>query len=277
MTVPRRLTIVFSFFYVAVFIYLFLFLTVPDIQKVIIEARTNIASVTEGTNYIFALFLSFFICFIGNASIGFPVPYPFILFSFSNSIYLRFSSFGLLIGDILLNPSFWLELMGLVITGGLGSVLGELMSFLVGVGAKKIAEKKSSPTFENVQGFGKYVLEHPKSIHFYIFLAAALPIPDDPLWIALGMSKKKIKFARCVFWGWLGKNITTLFYVSLPILIVLGLNATGIEIGDVSSVITESLMLLITISLMFFILSFNWEKYLEKRREKKSNNQSNFK
>ena len=277
MTVPRRLTIVFSFFYVAVFIYLFLFLTVPEFQNAIIEARLNIASVTEGGNYIFALFISLFICFIGNASIGFPVPYPFVLFSFSNSIYLRFSSFGLVIGDILLNLSFWLELIGLVIAGGLGSVLGELMGYLVGVGAKKIAEKKNSPTFENVQGFGKYILEHPKSTHFYIFLAAALPIPDDPLWIALGMSKRKIRFARCLFWGWLGKNITTFFYVLLPLLIVLGLNATGIEIGDVSSVITESLMLLITISLMFFILSFNWDKYLENRREKKLNNKPNLK
>lgn len=275
MTVPRRLTIVFSFFYVAVFIYLFLFLTVPEIQNAIIEARTNIANVTEGGNYIFALFISFFICFIGNASIGFPVPYPFILFSFSNSIYLKYTAFGLLINEILLNPSFWLELTGLIITGGLGSVLGELMSFLVGIGAKKIAERKRSPTFENVQGFGKYVLEHPKSTHFYIFLAAALPIPDDPLWIALGMSDRKIKVLRCVFWGWLGKNVTTFFYVSLPILIVLGLNATGIEIGDISSVITESLMLLITISLMFFILSFNWDKYLENRHKKKLNNQSN--
>jgi membrane protein YqaA with SNARE-associated domain len=276
MTVPRKLIIVFSFFYVAVFIYLFLFLTIPEIQNAIIQARKDIGQVTEGGNYIFALFISLFICFIGNASIGFPVPYPFVLFSFSNSIYLRFSSQGLLINEILLNPSFWLELVGLVLAGGLGSVLGELMGYLVGIGAKKIAEKKSSPTFENVQGFGKFVLEHPKSIYFYIFLAAALPIPDDPLWIALGMSKRKIHFGKCVFWGWLGKDITTLFYISLPILIVLGLNATGIEIGDISSVITESVMLLITISIMFFILSFNWDKYLEKRHEQKLNKQSNF-
>ncbi len=273
MTVPKKLIIVFSFFYVAVFIYLFLFLTFPEIQNAIIEARKNIGQVTEGSNYIFALFISLFICFIGNASIGFPVPYPFVLFSFSNSIYLRFSSMGLPINEILINPSFWLELVGLVIAGGLGSVLGELMGFLVGFGAKKIAEKKSSPTFENVQGFGKFVLEHPKSTYFYIFLAAALPIPDDPIWIALGMSKRKIHIGKCVLWGWLGKNITTLFYISLPIFIVLGLNATGIEIGDVSSVITESVMLLITISIMFFILSFNWDKYLEKRREKKLNKQ----
>jgi hypothetical protein len=35
-------------------------------------------------------------------------------------------------------------------------------------------------------------------------------------------------------------------------------------------------MLLITISIMFFILSFNWDKYLEKRHEQKLNKQSNF-
>jgi hypothetical protein len=273
MTVSKRLTIVFIFFYVGVFIYLFLFLTIPEIQYAIIEARRSIASVTEGNNYIFALFISFFICFIGNASIGFPVPYPFVLFSFSNSIYLRYRSFGLMINQVLLNASFWFELTGIIVVGGLGSIMGELTSYLVGVGAKKISERKPSSTFENVQGFGRYVLEHPKSIYFYIFLAAALPIPDDPLWIALGMSKRKIHFWKCVVWGWLGKNVTTLFYMSLPILIVLGLNATGIEIGDVSSVITESLMLLVTISLMYFILSFNWDKFLEKRREKKLNKQ----
>jgi len=274
MTVSRKLMIVFLFFYVAVFIYLFLFLTVPEIQYAIIQLRKDIASVTEGNNYILAIFISFFICFIGNASIGFPIPYPFVLFSFSNSIYFKYISLGLIIGEILLLPSFWFELIGLIIAGGLGSILGELLSYLVGVGAKKIAEKRESPTFENVQGFGKIVLEHPKSMHFYIFLAAALPIPDDPLWIALGMSKRKIKLLRCVFWGWMGKNITTFFYVFLPISIVLGLNATGIEIGDISSVITESLMLLITISIMFFILSFNWDKYLEKRHEKKISKQT---
>ena len=173
--------------------------------------------------------------------------------------------------EVLLNGPFWLELLGIAVVGGLGSALGELVGFLIGIGAKKVAKRESTQTLKNVKGFGRLVLEHPKSMYLYIFVAAALPIPDDPLWIALGMSDKKINFSKCLIWGWLGKNITTFFYVILPLFLILGYTATGIDINDISSVITEAVMLLITISLMFFILSFNWDKFLDKRQEKKLN------
>ena len=269
MAVSRKITIVFILFYVAVIIYLFLFLTVPEIQEAIIKAREQIASLTQGANYFITLLLSIFICFIGNASIGFPIPYPFILFSFSQSIFTKYILLGLPVELIMINGYFWLELTGIIIAGGLGSILGELVSVIVGFGAKKVAEKTDSQALENVKGFGRIVLDHPKSMYFIIFLAAALPIPDDPIWIALGMSDKRVNYFKCVIWGWLGKNITTLFYVTLPILIILGYRASGIEINDVTSVITESIMLLVTLTVMFFILSFNWDKFIDQRKLKK--------
>jgi len=270
MAISKKLTAVFAFFYLGVIIYLILFLTVPEIQQAIILSRHDITGLTNGSNYIIILLFSFFICLIGNASIGFPIPYPFILFSFSNSIYLKYSIAGLTLSEVLLNGPFWLEILGIAVVGGLGSAIGELVGFLIGIGAKKIANRTHSKTLENIQGFGKLVLDHPKTMHLYIFIAAALPIPDDPLWIALGMSDKKINFSRCILWAWAGKNITTLFYVIFPLLILLGFSATGIELNDISSVITESIMLLITLAIMQFILQFNWEKYLDKGSEKNS-------
>ncbi|TFG22088.1 MAG: hypothetical protein EU533_04700 [Promethearchaeota archaeon] len=269
MAISNKLIIVFTFFYLAVVIYLFLFLTVPEIQNTIIQSREQIALLTEGNNYFFAIFLSLFICFIGNASIGFPVPYPFILFSFSQSIFIKYTFIGLTFQEVLLNGYFWSEIIGIAIAGGLGSAIGEFLSIVVGIGAKKIAEKTSSKTLENVRGFGRLVLEHPRSMYFYIFIAAALPIPDDPLWIALGMSKRKINYIKCLIWGWLGKNVTTIFYVALPIFIIFGFSVTGIELNDVASVITESIMLLVTLSMMLFILSFNWDKFIDQRQTKK--------
>ncbi|MHA1460322.1 MAG: hypothetical protein ACTSO8_02475 [Promethearchaeota archaeon] len=168
-----------------------------------------------------------------------------------------------------MNGPFWLEILGIAIVGGLGSALGELVGYLIGIGAKKVVSKSQSKTLDNIQGFGKLVIDHPKSMHLYIFIAAALPIPDDPLWIALGMSDKKINFPICILWAWLGKNVTTVFYVIFPILISLGFGATGIEIDDISSVIMEVSMLIITLAIMQFILSVNWEKYIKNRREKK--------
>jgi len=269
MAISNKLTFVFTIFYLGVIVYLILFLTVPAFQDIIIKSRQDITGLTEGANYFIALLIAFFICLLGNASVGFPIPYPFIIFSLSNSIFIRYSNIGLNLGEILLNGPFWLEILLLAVVGGLGSALGELVGYLIGIGAKKVASKSQSKSLNNVQGFGKLVLDHPKSMHLYIFIAAALPIPDDPLWIALGMSDKKINFPICIVWAWLGKNVTTIFYVIFPILLSLGFGATGIEVDDISSVITELLMLIITLAIMQFILSFNWEKYLNNRRKKK--------
>jgi hypothetical protein len=271
MAVSSKLTFVFTFFYIAVIIYLLLFLTIPEFQNAIIQSREQIADLTQGTNYFITVLISIFICFIGNASIGFPIPYPFVLFSFSQSLFTKYILLGLPVEMILINGYFWLELSGIIISGGLGSILGELVSVIVGVGAKKVAEKTDSKAFQNVKGFGRIVLDHPKGMYFFIFLAAALPIPDDPIWIALGMSDKRINYLKCVIWGWLGKNITTLFYVTLPIFIILGYRASGIEVNDITSVITESIMLLVTLTMMFFILSFNWDKFVDQRQSKKHN------
>jgi len=247
MAISNKLLVVFTFFYLGVILYLILFLTVPDIQNAIIQWRHELTSLTEGSNFLLALLISFFICLIGNASVGFPIPYPFILFSLSNSIYIKYSNLGLALGEILLNGPFWLEILLIAVIGGIGSAIGELVGFLIGMGAKKVVNRTHSKTLENVQGFGKLVLDHPKSMHLYIFIAAALPIPDDPL---------------------AGKNVTTIFYVTFPILLLLGFTATGIEVGDISSVITESIMLIITLAVMQLIFTIDWEKYLAKRSEK---------
>ena len=146
MAVSNKLSIVFTFFYLAVIIYLILFLTVPSIRIAIIESRANIAEITGGSNYVFIVIISFLICLVGNASVGFPVPYPFVLLSFSNAIYSNFLSQGLILNEILMNGIFWLEILGIALSGGLGSALGESVSLLVGKGVKKVAEKTSGDT-----------------------------------------------------------------------------------------------------------------------------------
>ena len=119
MAISNKITVVFAFFYLGVIIYLILFLTVPEIQQAIILSRHDITGLTDGSNYIIALLISFFICLIGNASIGFPIPYPFILFSYSNSIYHKYSIAGLTLSEVFLNGPFWLEILGIAVVGGL--------------------------------------------------------------------------------------------------------------------------------------------------------------
>ncbi len=268
MAISRNLTIVFMFFYLGVIIYLMLFFLVPDFQLGIIKSRRDFANLTEGPNYLWVLIIAFAICLIGSASIGFPVPFPFVLFSLSNSVYMRYRNAGLVFNEILVSAPFWLEISGIAIAGGLGSILGEYTSYLIGTGARKIAEKRQSNTLENMRGFGRLVLENPKRTSWYIFVAAATPIPDD--FLIAGLSMTNYPYWKCILPGWLGKNITTFFYCILPILISIGITAFGAETDDVSSVITEAIMLLVTLSLMFLIFAFDWNKYIENKRKEKA-------
>jgi membrane protein DedA with SNARE-associated domain len=267
MAVPKKLTIVFTILYLSVIVYILLFLFVPNFQNFIIASRQNLTVLTQGSNYFWALLISLIICFLGSASIGFPIPFPFVLFSLSNSVYWNYYNNGLEVAQILQTSTFWLEILGIALIGGLGSALGESTGYAVGYGTKKLAEQKGSTLLNNVDGFGKLILENEKRAPFYIFLFALTPLPDDILFLPLGMIK--YPFWKCILPGWLGKSFTTLFYCCWPIFVALGFVAQGIQTNNTSSIITEAILLLVTITVMFFIMTFNWPKYLEKRREKK--------
>lgn len=267
MAISKNLTIVFIIFYFSVIIYIFLYLYIPDFQDFINRARQNLTIITQGVNYFWALLISLAICFLGSASIGFPIPFPFVLFSLSDSIYRNFSNMGLELSQILKSSPFWFQIIGLAVIGGLGSALGELTGYGVGYGAKKLVDHRDSNLLDNVNGFGKIILKNEKRAPFYIFLFALTPLPDDILFLPLGMIK--YPFWKCIIPGWLGKNFTTLFYCCWPILVVIGLFSQGIQSNDTSSVITEAILLLVTITIMFFIMSFDWTKFLEKRAQKK--------
>ncbi len=267
MAVPKKLTIIFASFYLLIIIYIILFLYVPSIQNAIIQSRESLTAITEGANYFWALLISLGICFLGSASIGFPIPFPFVLFSLSNSIFLRYSNLGLNINQILQSGPFWFEILGIALIGGLGSALGELTGYAVGYGTKKIAEERKSDLLDNVDGFGKMILENEKRTPLYIFVFALTPLPDDLLFLPLGMMK--YSFWKCIIPGWLGKNFTTLFYCCWPLFVALGFTSQGIQSNSKSSIITEAILLLVTITVMFFIMAFDWAKFLEKRKLKK--------
>jgi membrane protein YqaA with SNARE-associated domain len=266
----KRLTLVFAIIYVLVFLYLFLFIFVQPVQEFIIEIRQSVAGLTEGDTYYWALIISFLICFLGSASVGFPIPFPFVLFSLSNSIFLRLSDLGFTAREIAFHPEFWLQISGIAIIGGLGAALGELTGYIIGFGAKKIAESRRSDVLQNIDGFGKVILKNQKRTPLYVFLFVLTPLPDDILFLPLGMIK--YPFWKCIIPGWLGKNITTFFYCTWPLLFQLGLIFGGLEANDFTNVVTEAILLLFTITIMFFIMGFDWGRYLEERTKKKEQN-----
>ncbi|MEJ2251642.1 MAG: hypothetical protein P8Y97_18545, partial [Candidatus Lokiarchaeota archaeon] len=108
-------------------------------------------------------------------------------------------------------------------------------------------------------------LGNPKRVPLYVFIFALTPLPDDILFLPLGM----IRYPpwKAIIPGWLGKNFTTFFYSIWPVLVQFGFSAAGIQTDAVSDIVTESILLLITITVMLFIFSFNWNKLIEEREK----------
>ncbi|MFX1238531.1 MAG: VTT domain-containing protein [Promethearchaeota archaeon] len=265
MAVSKRLTITFFFFYVVIIVYLVFFLFYLPFQEALIAFRSDLAGLTAGSNYYWALLISFGICFVGSASIAFPVPFPFVLFTLSASLMGNYATLDLATSS----PTFWLAIFGLAIIGGLGCALGELIGYAVGYGTKKIIRDKSSNVVQNIDGFGKLVLNNQKRTPLYVFLFALTPLPDDIIFLPLGMIKYPAW--KCIIPGWLGKSFTTIAYCLWPILFRMGILATGITDDSISSVVTESIMIIVTLTVMFFIMSFNWNKYLDNRKNNETN------
>ncbi|MEM2876091.1 MAG: VTT domain-containing protein, partial [Candidatus Bathyarchaeia archaeon] len=103
----------------------------------------------------------FIISLIGSASVLFPVPYTLVIY---------------LLGGVL-NPTF------IAISGGIGSALGECSGYIIGRYGRKIISKDRQRKME----FMVKVFQRYGSVA--IFLFALTPLPDDLLFIPLGILK----------------------------------------------------------------------------------------
>jgi len=177
----------------------------------------------------FGVFLT---SFLGALSIIVPIPYTVIIFT--------------------LGMKGWNPLL-LAVSGGLGSAFGELSGYALGYyGGKIISEERRRKMEFFVKMFGRYgpVL---------VFIFALTPLPDDLLFIPLGLLRYKLlnMFIPCL----LGKalmcyilaafgNITKDFLLPL--------------IGE-ENMMTTTVITAILLTIIFVILlKVDWEKLFEK-------------
>lgn len=177
---------------------------------------------------------AFVVCIIGNVSILLPIPFALVIYSFGAT----------------LNPI----ILGLI--GGLGSTIGEMSSYYIGRGGRKVIEKK----------YGKRLDAVEKLIDKYgiltVFLIALTPFPDDLLTIPLGMIKYPAtktfmamfagKTLMCTIIAYAGafsfENIRNLFLLK----------------GGITEIISLGVLILIIIAL----LKIDWTKIVDNHLEK---------
>jgi len=173
----------------------------------------------------------FIISFIGSVSVVFPIPYTIVIF---------------FLGSVL-DPFF------VAVSGGLGSALGEFSGYALGYYGRTVASEKRRRKMDYmVRIFGRY-----GSLAIFVF--ALTPLPDDLLFIPLGVMRypfwKAFAPALC------GKTLMT-FIVAYSgqqsITIIESLFGGS---GLLGTVITSALLILIIVAM----IKIDWEKLFEKR------------
>ncbi|MEM2281238.1 MAG: VTT domain-containing protein [Candidatus Bathyarchaeia archaeon] len=180
----------------------------------------------------------FLVSLLGSMSIFFPVPYTVVLFTMSsietfNPILIAFAS-------------------------GLGSAIGEFSGYLLGLGGRKIISEKGRRNVEFLlKVFGRYGA-------LAIFVFALTPLPDDLLFIPLGVMR--YGFLRAFIPAFLGKLCMSLIIVySARFTVGIIREIFGIE-GDWASAMIGTVIGLILLAIIFILMfKVDWEKALEKR------------
>ena len=179
----------------------------------------------------FGYFGVFIISFIGSVSVIFPIPYTLVIFALGST----------------LDPLF------VGISGGLGAVLGEFSGYALGYyGRAVVNEERRKKMDYMLKVFDRY---GPTAI----FLFALTPLPDDLLFIPLGVIH--YPFWRAFIPAMFGKILMTFIlaysgqqYIDLILTIFGGSGLLG-------ALITSILLVVIIIAMM----KIDWEKLFEKQ------------
>lgn len=185
----------------------------------------------------------FLINLIGALSIFFPIPYTVVTFT---------------LGGLKNNEGAWVfEPVWIAVAAGIGSAVGEFSGYLLGFGGRRVIEGRYKEKMEFlVKVFSKFG-------PIMIFLFALTPLPDDLLFIPLGVLGYSIK--RALVSALIGKffmNLIVAYSGRFTIKIIEDI--FGVESTWISALI--GMVLAIALLVIAFVIMFkvDWEKYFEK-------------
>jgi len=191
----------------------------------------------------FGYFGVFLVSLIGASSIFFPIPYTLLIF------WLGLLRVG--------------EPLYLMIAGGAGAAFGEFTGYLLGYYGRRILSDERQRKMEFlVKLFGRY---GPLAV----FIFALTPLPDDLLFIPLGILR--YKFIKVFIPAILGKMLMVYLLVYFG---QIGANVILLIFGEgnewVGMIITAALLVIILVILFRIDWEKVFEKYVAKRGEGKN-------
>lgn len=205
--------------------------------------------ITQASNWMEQLALQygylgiFFIAFIGAVSIFIPIPYTVVIFTV-----------GGLFDPVLL-----------ALAAGSGAALGELSGYLLGMyGGKVISEERRRKMEFMVKVFNSW---GPVAI----FVFALTPLPDDLLFIPLGMMRYSVvktfvsalagKIAMSFILAYSGRLAKGVIYDFVR-------NFFGGESDMIALMLTALIAIILFVVILVVMLKLDWEKIYYKHVEK---------
>ena len=179
----------------------------------------------------------FFISLLGATSVFIPIPSTVVIF--------------IIAGNPAFNPLL------IAVFAGLGAAVGEFSGYLIGLGGRKVIgeryKRKMDILMRLFKRFGPVV----------IFVFALTPLPDDLLFIPLGVMRYSVLSAFIP--ALLGKFLSNLIvayagrYLIYAVQDFFGVEGVGMSllIGTIIAVV----LLVVVLLIMFKV---DWEKYAEK-------------
>jgi membrane protein YqaA with SNARE-associated domain len=179
----------------------------------------------------------FFISLLGAMSIFVPIPYTIVIF---------------ILGGL---PSF--DPLLIAVAAGLGSAIGEFSGYLLGVGGRKVIGDRYKKKMDFLTKLFK------KYGPITIFIFALTPLPDDLLFIPLGIMRYSL--LRAFIPALLGKffsNLIIAYSGRLSLEIVKSL--FGVE-GEGMSLLIGTIIGIVLLVIVFIIMfKVDWEKRFAK-------------
>jgi membrane protein DedA with SNARE-associated domain len=185
----------------------------------------------------------FLISLLGAMSIFVPIPYTIVIFILGGAQDS--------VGNWLFDP-LWIA-----VAAGIGSAIGEFSGYLLGAGGRKVIGDKYKKRMDFITKlFKKY-----GSIAIFIF--ALTPLPDDLLFIPLGVMRYSL--IRAFIPALLGKFFSNLIiaYSGRLSLQIIG-DLFGVE-GEGSSLLIGTIIGIVLLVIVFIIMfKVDWEKRFAK-------------
>ncbi|MEM2994430.1 MAG: VTT domain-containing protein [Candidatus Bathyarchaeia archaeon] len=190
----------------------------------------------------------FLISLIGAMSIFFPIPYTVIIFT---------------LGGLKNGGEYVFEPLWIAVAAGLGSSVGEFSGYLLGVGGRRIIGEK----YKRKMDFLVKVFNRFGAVA--IFLFALTPLPDDLLFIPLGVMRYSI--VKAFIPALIGKfcmNLIVAYSGRFSIHFIEQI--FGVESEWASALIGMALAIALLIIVFVVMFKVDWEKRLEKYVAKKA-------